>query len=73
MARIHPLNTTNFSKPIAVKKEKTQSFLELKVQKTEENFFIPEWQKEIVRNRIANSKDSDFTSLEDAFKKLKLE
>jgi len=38
-----------------------------------DNMVIPEWHKEIVRKRVANSNDSDFTSLDDAFKKLRLE
>lgn len=36
------------------------------------NMGIPEWHKEIVRKRIVSSKDTDFTSLDEAFKKLKL-
>lgn len=35
--------------------------------------FVPEWHKEIVRKRVANSKDSDFTEIDEAFKNLKLE
>ena len=34
---------------------------------------IPEWQKEIVRGRVASSKDTDFTELDEAFQKLKVE
>jgi len=34
---------------------------------------ITEWHKEIVRKRVATAKDNDFTSLDEAFKKLRLE
>lgn len=34
---------------------------------------IPEWHKEIVRKKVSSSKESDFTRLDDAFKKLRLE
>jgi hypothetical protein len=34
---------------------------------------IPEWHKEIVRERVDSSKDSDFTELDEAFQKLKVE
>ena len=34
---------------------------------------ITEWHKEIVRKRVATAKDNDFTSLDKAFKKLRLE
>ncbi len=34
---------------------------------------IPDWHKDIVRKRVAASKDTDFTSLDEAFKKLRLE
>jgi hypothetical protein len=34
---------------------------------------IPEWHKDIVRKREAASKDTDFTPLDEAFKKLRLE
>jgi hypothetical protein len=34
---------------------------------------IPEWQKEIVRGRVASSMDTDFTELDEAFQKLKVE
>ncbi|MFN0049448.1 MAG: hypothetical protein ACKVOU_10020 [Cytophagales bacterium] len=37
------------------------------------NMVIPEWHKEIVRKRVATSKDSDFIPLDEAFKKLRLE
>jgi hypothetical protein len=44
----------------------------IKQDKTDDTLIVPEWQKEIVRKRVANSKDSDFTELDEAFKKLRL-
>jgi hypothetical protein len=37
-----------------------------------EDFEVPEWQKEIVLERIKNSKAEDFFSLEDLDSKIKL-
>lgn len=38
-----------------------------------DNTVVPEWHKDIVRKRVANSKNSDFIPLDEALKKLKLE
>lgn len=38
-----------------------------------EDMAIPEWHKDIVRNRVTTSKDTEFIPLDEAFKKLKLE
>ena len=41
-------------------------------QNKDDALVVPEWHKEIVRKRVANSKDSDFTELDEACKKLRL-
>lgn len=75
MAKIHHLNTINIGlfKPISIKKDKIDSVIELTETINEEVFFVPNWQKEVVCNRVAHSKDSDFTSLDDVIKKLKFD
>jgi hypothetical protein len=42
----------------------------ISVEHNVSDVFIPEWQKKIVRERKANSKTSEFTSLDDAILKI---
>lgn len=53
--------------------ELVQNFKFVKIEKTIENsneFEVPEWHKEIIRERIKSSKPEDMLSWEDVEKKL---
>lgn len=42
-------------------------------KKTDADFVIPQWHKDIVRDRVASATEQDFTEINDAFNKLTLE
>jgi hypothetical protein len=45
-------------------------FNQLGLETSDNDFAIPEWQKEIVLERIKNAKEEDFFSLDDLDKKI---
>nr|WP_299205003.1 hypothetical protein [uncultured Brumimicrobium sp.] len=47
-------------------------FNQLGLETSEEDFVIPEWQKDVVLERIKISKDEDFFSIDDLDKKINL-
>ena len=47
-------------------------FNQLGLETADDDLVIPEWQKEIVLERIKNAKEEDFFSLDDLDKKIKL-
>ena len=69
---------------ITVPESKTQELLnylkklrgvsvETATEQNEESFFIPEWQKEMILERIKNSKPEDFIEWSEAKKMIKRE
>lgn len=42
-------------------------------KKIDADFVIPQWHKDIVRDRVASANEQDFTEINDAFNKLTLE
>lgn len=47
-------------------------FKQLGLETSDNDFVIPEWQKEIVLERIKNAKEEDFFSIDDLDKKINL-
>ena len=50
--------------------EFNQAMNRLGFQPKEEDFVVPEWHKEIVRESIRNTKEEDYIPLEEVIKKL---
>lgn len=61
---------------INVPDEKLSEFKEVMAamgfRATEQDFIVPEWQKELVRERIRNEKEEDFIPWEEVKRKLDL-
>ncbi|PWH81250.1 hypothetical protein [Brumimicrobium oceani] len=47
-------------------------FNQLGLETSDKDFEIPEWQKEVVLDRIKNAKEEDFFSIDDLDKKINL-
>lgn len=47
-------------------------FNQLGLEVSDDDFVIPEWQKEVVLERIKNAKEEDFFSIDELNKKIKL-
>ena len=47
-------------------------FNQLGLETSDNDFVIPEWQKEVVLERIKNAKEEDFFSIDELNKKIKL-
>ena len=47
-------------------------FNQLGLEVSDDDFVIPEWQKEVVLERIKNAKEEDFFSIDDLDKKINL-